>query len=43
MEQDSKKQVIIDWLKIVDKPLKTKEGDKKGTGRAMNEAEQKNK
>ena len=42
MEQDSKKQVIIDWLKIVDKPLKTKEWDKK-QGRVKNETEQKNK
>ena len=29
MEQDPKEQAIVEWLKTVDKPLTTKERDKK--------------
>jgi len=29
MEQDLEEQAIVEWLKTVDKPLTTKEGDKK--------------
>ena len=32
MEQDTEEQAILEWLQTVDKPLKTKEGDKKDTG-----------
>ena len=40
MEQDPEEQAIVKWLKMVDKPLKTKEGDRK-QGRVKNETEQK--
>jgi transcriptional regulator of NAD metabolism len=29
MEQDTKEKAIVEWLRKVDKPVKTKEGDKK--------------
>ncbi len=31
MEQDPEEQAIVEWLQTVDKPLTTKEGDKKDT------------
>jgi hypothetical protein len=32
MEQDPKEKVIVEWLRMVDKPVGTKEGDKKDKG-----------
>ena len=32
MEQDPEKKAIVEWLKTVDKPLATKERDKKDAG-----------
>ena len=31
MEQDPEEQAIVEWLKTVDKPQRTKERDKKET------------
>ena len=39
MEQYPEEQAILKWLQIVDKPLKSKERDKKTQGRVMNEPE----
>ena len=32
MEQDPKEQALVEWLRMVDRPVGTKEGDKKDKG-----------